>query len=166
MRIHLISSPRNLSTALMYSFAQREDTRVVDEAFYAYFLPQLDGIDESRGPSLFRAVTEHLETPEIVEVQRCMAETLGFDSLWVSDHVFLDIGKYAQQVVFATKKKTLSVEGAGYAKSGAILSVAGLPVPDFTRLGLGVVLDSDATVSDGGAVVGDLRGLAGRVLRR
>jgi Ca2+-transporting ATPase len=33
--------------------------------------------------------------------------------------------------------------------------VAGVPVPDFTRLALGVVLDSDATVSDDGAVVGD-----------
>lgn len=38
MRIHLISSPRNVSTALMYSFAQRADTRVIDEPFYAYYL--------------------------------------------------------------------------------------------------------------------------------
>jgi Ca2+-transporting ATPase len=48
-----------------------------------------------------------------------------------------------------------TVEGEGYRKSGAIRSVAGAPVPDFTRLALGVVLDSDATVSDDGAVVGD-----------
>ncbi|MEM6843317.1 MAG: sulfotransferase family protein [Bacteroidota bacterium] len=39
-RIHLISNPRNLSTALMYSFAQRTDTRVVDEPFYGYYLTQ------------------------------------------------------------------------------------------------------------------------------
>lgn len=38
MRIHLISTPRNVSTALMYSFAQRGDTRVVDEPFYACYL--------------------------------------------------------------------------------------------------------------------------------
>jgi len=37
-RIHLISSPRNLSTALMYSFAQREDTAVVDEPLYGHYL--------------------------------------------------------------------------------------------------------------------------------
>ncbi len=36
--INLISGPRNLSTALMYSFAQREDTRVLDEPFYGYYL--------------------------------------------------------------------------------------------------------------------------------
>lgn len=38
MIIHLWSSPRNISTALMYSFAQRPDTRVVDEPLYAYYL--------------------------------------------------------------------------------------------------------------------------------
>ncbi len=48
-----------------------------------------------------------------------------------------------------------TVEGEGYRKVGAITSVAGAPVPDFTRLALGLVLDSDATVGDDGAVVGD-----------
>ena len=37
-RINLWSSPRNISTALMYAFAQRSDTRVVDEPLYAHFL--------------------------------------------------------------------------------------------------------------------------------
>ncbi len=36
--INLIAGPRNLSTALMYSFAQRNDTTVLDEPFYAYYL--------------------------------------------------------------------------------------------------------------------------------
>jgi hypothetical protein len=34
----LWSGPRNVSTALMYSFAQRCDTRVVDEPLYGHFL--------------------------------------------------------------------------------------------------------------------------------
>lgn len=37
-RINLLSSPRNISTALMYSFANRPDTEVVDEPLYAYYL--------------------------------------------------------------------------------------------------------------------------------
>jgi len=37
IRINLWSSPRNVSTALMYSFAQRLDTTVVDEPLYAYY---------------------------------------------------------------------------------------------------------------------------------
>ncbi len=48
-----------------------------------------------------------------------------------------------------------TVEGEGYRKVGTITSVAGQPVPDFTRLGLGLALDSDATVADDGSVVGD-----------
>jgi hypothetical protein len=38
LRINVWSSPRNLSTALMYSFRQRGDTTVVDEPLYAHFL--------------------------------------------------------------------------------------------------------------------------------
>lgn len=37
-RINLWSGPRNVSTALMYSFAQRSDTRVLDEPLYAHYL--------------------------------------------------------------------------------------------------------------------------------
>jgi len=36
--INLIAGPRNISTALMYSFAQRDDTIVMDEPFYAFYL--------------------------------------------------------------------------------------------------------------------------------
>ena len=38
LRINLWSGPRNVSTALMYSFAQRTDTRAVDEPLYAHYL--------------------------------------------------------------------------------------------------------------------------------
>jgi hypothetical protein len=38
MILNLISGPRNISTALMYSFAQRTDTTVFDEPFYAVYL--------------------------------------------------------------------------------------------------------------------------------
>lgn len=38
MILNLVSGPRNVSTALMYSFAQRSDTAVADEPFYAVYL--------------------------------------------------------------------------------------------------------------------------------
>jgi hypothetical protein len=37
-RISLWSGPRNISTTLMYSFAQRSDTAVFDEPLYGYYL--------------------------------------------------------------------------------------------------------------------------------
>ncbi|MEL0010468.1 MAG: sulfotransferase family protein, partial [Bacteroidota bacterium] len=36
-RICLWSGPRNISTALMYSFGQRSDTTIVDEPLYAHY---------------------------------------------------------------------------------------------------------------------------------
>jgi Ca2+-transporting ATPase len=48
-----------------------------------------------------------------------------------------------------------TVEGGGYAKTGAILGVAGAEPPDFHRLALGLALSSDATVGDDGSVIGD-----------
>ncbi|MFP3914971.1 MAG: sulfotransferase family protein [Actinomycetota bacterium] len=41
-RISLWSGPRNVSTALMYSFRERSDTTVVDEPLYAYSLAHFD----------------------------------------------------------------------------------------------------------------------------
>jgi hypothetical protein len=38
LRIAMWSGPRNLSTALMRSFSSRDDTTVLDEPFYAYYL--------------------------------------------------------------------------------------------------------------------------------
>ena len=48
-----------------------------------------------------------------------------------------------------------TVEGEGYRMTGGIRSAAGAPVPDFTRLALGLVLDSDAVVETDGSVIGD-----------
>jgi hypothetical protein len=40
VKIALWSGPRSISTALMYSFANRSDTAVVDEPLFGYFLKQ------------------------------------------------------------------------------------------------------------------------------
>ena len=47
------------------------------------------------------------------------------------------------------------IEGGGYKTSGAILGAAGVPTPDFTRVALGLVLCSDATVADDESIIGD-----------
>jgi len=55
-KINLWASPRNVSTAFMYSFAQRQDTTVIDEPLYAHFLKKT-GVDHPGGK-------ETLETME------------------------------------------------------------------------------------------------------
>jgi Ca2+-transporting ATPase len=82
-------------------------------------------------------------------------ETLGATSAINTDKTgTLTLNQMMVSTLFADGS-WFHVEGEGYRKSGAVLSVAGVPVPDFTRLALGLALCSDATVSDDGAVVGD-----------
>ena len=82
-------------------------------------------------------------------------ETLGATSAINTDKTgTLTMNQMMVSTIYANGS-WFTVEGAGYRKSGAILSVAGTPVPDFTRLALGLVLCSDATVADDGSVVGD-----------
>ncbi len=76
-RICLFSSPRNVSTALMYSWAQRPDTAVVDEPFYGHYL-KVSGVD-------------HPGRDEIMNDMEC-------DASKVIDKILL--GRYVQPVVF------------------------------------------------------------------
>ncbi|MGB0195676.1 MAG: hypothetical protein ACPF84_04020, partial [Flavobacteriales bacterium] len=52
MTVSLWSGPRNCSTALMYSFAQRPDFGVVDEPLFAHFLQQTGAERPSRAEVL------------------------------------------------------------------------------------------------------------------
>lgn len=76
-RICLWSSPRNISTAFMYSWAQRKDTTVVDEPLYGYFLKHTGvyrpGSDE---------VLQQMETDARVVIEKVL------------------LGNYATPVVF------------------------------------------------------------------
>ena len=82
-------------------------------------------------------------------------ETLGATSAINTDKTgTLTMNQMMVSTIYANGN-WFTVEGDGYRKSGAILSVAGVQVPDFTRLAYGLALDTDATVSDSGDVVGD-----------
>jgi len=67
MIINLISGPRNVSTALMYSFAQRADTRVIDEPFYGYYL--------------YKTGADHPDKQQVMKVQPTDADKVAEEIL-------------------------------------------------------------------------------------
>ena len=100
-RIHIWSGPRNVSTALMYSFAQRSDTRVVDEPFYGHYLrvtdavhPGTDEFIDQLDPDGERVIREVIfgecEAPLLVFKQMAHHRvSLSSDFLGATEHVFL-----------------------------------------------------------------------------
>src|SRR4051794_31190071 len=75
--INLWSSPRNISTAMMYSFAQRDDTVVLDEPLYAHYLTMTN--------------SDHPGKEEILQSQQTDGEKV------ISDVI---LGDYNKPVVF------------------------------------------------------------------
>ena len=164
VRINLWSGPRNISTALMYSFAQRADTRVVDEPLYAHYL--------SRTP----AREYHPGADEVLASQNNDGETVVRDVILgpcdrgvlflkqMTHHlVELDLGFLAQTVnviltrdpadmlpSYAQQVETPSLRDTGYPQHLELLE----------RLrGIGqepAILDSRETLLDPRAVLGQL----------
>ena len=71
-RVCLWSGPRNISTALMYSFAQRNDTKVYDEPLYAHYLSNTEADEYHPGAEDVLTTLEsnagrHFD-PELVDI--------------------------------------------------------------------------------------------------
>ncbi|MGH9170530.1 MAG: HAD family hydrolase [Acidimicrobiales bacterium] len=83
VRLAVWSGPRNISTALMRAWENRDDCRVVDEPFYAYYLNETGlghpGRDEviAAGTTDWRAVVADLTSPvDGIYYQKHMAHHL------------------------------------------------------------------------------------------
>lgn len=55
------------------------ESRLIYEVFYAYFLPQFEGMEDRRATTLYRSVAQHLDPPEQAEAQRTISEVLGVE---------------------------------------------------------------------------------------
>jgi hypothetical protein len=82
VKIAMWSGPRNLSTAMMYAFAQRDDCAVWDEPFYAAYLAET-GLDHPMRDEILAA---GLTDPEAV-IARCTGPNPGGKPLFYQKHM-------------------------------------------------------------------------------
>jgi MoxR-like ATPase len=54
-------------------------SRLLYEVFYSFFLPQFEGMDETRAAQLYKLVAALLDPPEQAEVHRTIGDVLGVD---------------------------------------------------------------------------------------
>lgn len=128
MRIAMWSGPRNLSTAMMYAFAAREDCAVVDEPFYAAYLAQT-GLDHPMRTEIMASqptdpgrVVASLTGPHPAQkshfYQKHMAQHMipGIPRDWVSDvaNVFLIRHPARVTASFSAKYDTPTLADLGF----------------------------------------------------
>ena len=114
MIIHLISSPRTVSTSLMYAFDNREDTVALDEPFYAYYLAktkkQHPGLSEimaeqsSNAADVFELIDQTANSSPHVFVKNMGHHTIDIESSSYGDFVNIFFIRDPRRVVASFAK--------------------------------------------------------------
>ncbi|MEE9388199.1 MAG: HAD family hydrolase [Paracoccaceae bacterium] len=128
MRIAMWSGPRNLSTAMMYSFGARSDCAVVDEPFYASYLAKT-GLDHPmRGEILAAQSTEPAQVVAHITgsiprdmphfYQKHMAQHMlpGVDRNWTRDVKNVFLIRHPARVIasYAAKREAPTFDDIGF----------------------------------------------------
>ncbi len=128
MKIAMWSGPRNLSTALMYSFANRSDMRVVDEPFYASYLaksdldhPMRDAVIASQSTDPNAVITSLLSPDnDAHHYQKHMTQHMLPDILrdWMAEVTNVFLIRHPARVLasWANKHATPSLSDIGFAQ--------------------------------------------------
>ena len=144
VRLAVWSGPRNISTALMRSWENRDDTVVVDEPLYAHYL-QATGLDHpgrdeviAAGDTDWRRVVATLVGPvpagARVFYQKHMAHHLlpGLDRTWVSRLTNALLIRDPREVVasYVRSRATVTVQDTGLPQQVELHRELGPPVLD------------------------------------
>ena len=144
MRIAMWSGPRNLSTAMMYSFGARSDFTVMDEPFYAPFLKasgndhpmraEIIAAHETDPEAVARACLGPVPTPHLYMKHMPHHMVAGFPMAWVEDCVNVHLIRHPARVIasYAAKWPDVSFEEIGFARQAALYDqIGGLVVDSF-----------------------------------
>ncbi|MBM2575429.1 HAD family hydrolase [Jannaschia sp. Os4] len=143
MRIAAWSGPRNLSTAMMYSFAARADCAVLDEPFYAAFLSRSGLAHPMREAVLASQPTDPAEVARGLAAegprhvyQKHMAHHMeGMPLGWAEGCVHVHLIRHPARVIasYADRHDELDEAAIGFGAQAAL----------YDRLG-GIVVDTSA----------------------
>ncbi len=130
MRIAMWSGPRNLSTAMMYSFAARGDCAVADEPFYAAYLARTGLNHPMRAEILasqpqdpaavIRQITGPIPANRDHFYQKHMTQHMlpGFSRDWMRDFVNVFLIRHPARVIasYAAKREHPTLDDIGFAQ--------------------------------------------------
>lgn len=126
MKIAMWSGPRNLSTALMYSFANRADMGAVDEPFYAAYLvatglehPMRDAVIASQSSDAETVVSALLDsdsTPHFYQKHMTQHMLTGVPRDWMKDVVNIFLIRHPARVLasYSNKHEALTLDDIGF----------------------------------------------------
>ncbi len=114
MHVAMWSGPRNLSTAMMYSFGARRDFTVVDEPFYGAYLAQRDTAHPMRDEILASMETDPQKiaqqmlapvgTPHFYQKQMCHHMLPGFPLDWMESVINVFLIRHPARVIASYAK--------------------------------------------------------------
>jgi len=128
MRIAMWSGPRNLSTAMMYAFAQRADCAVLDEPFYAAYLART-GLDHPMRERIIaagevdpdRVIAACLgsvpaEKPHFYQKHMTQHMLPGLPRDWLAEVTNVFLIRHPARVIasYAAKRETLTLDDIGF----------------------------------------------------
>lgn len=130
MKIAMWSGPRNLSTAMMYSFGNRKDMRVWDEPFYAAYLDQ-SGIEHpmrdavlAAGPCDPADVVSRIENMGDGVMLKLMSFHMldGFPMGWADEFTHIHLLRHPARVIasYAAKREAVTLDDIGFEQQLAL----------------------------------------------
>lgn len=126
------SGPRNLSTAMMYAFAQRRDFDVMDEPFYAAYLretgaphPMRDDIiaaHDADADAVARRIADHGDARHLYLKVMPHHMVRDFPLDWAADCTNVHLIRHPARVVasYAEKTGTVRLEDIGFDRQLAV----------------------------------------------
>lgn len=148
MKIAMWSGPRNLSTAMLYSFGNRPDCAVWDEPFYAAYLDR-SGIDHPMRAEVLAAHerdsgkvaqlcsgSNTAEKPHLYMKHMAFHMLPGFPLDWAEDCVNVHLIRHPARVVasYAAKRENPTLDDIGFRQQLEIYKKLPGPVIDSTDI--------------------------------